>query len=116
MMVFELFEIELIKAFEITDKNNISYLGKNSVSGLLEFIVTLKSFTPELNASWARHFPAGSYFSISKESNSSTLSLIVTISERDYSEYFYFKQPELKKTKNGIILNLEKLRKLQEVN
>ena len=101
-MDFELIQNELVKTFKVS-ANDINYFGHNSHSELLEYSIKLEAFTPEINSSWSKNFPAGSYFSISKESNSSKLTLIVTISDNDYSEYFQLKHPEIKLNKMGIV-------------
>ena len=106
MMDFDLIENELIKVFKVS-KDEIYYFGRNIQSKLLEYSIKIDSFTPELNTRWSCSFGAGSYFSISKEPNQTKLTLIITISERDYSEFFHLKHSEIKMDNLGIIQNME---------
>jgi len=88
-MDFEYMENRLIKCFNVSS-DQINYFGRNSISNLLEYSLMLDSFNPQLNSRWAKYFPAGSYFSIAKESNQSKITLIIRISDNDYTEIFYF--------------------------
>lgn len=105
-MDFDLIENELIKVFKVS-KDEIYYFGRNIQSKLFEYSVKIDSFTPELNTRWACSFGAGSYFSVSKEVNQRKLTLIITISDRDYSEFFHLKHSEIKMDECGIIQNME---------
>lgn len=88
-MDFEYMENRLIECFNVSS-DQVCYLKRNIQTELLEYSLKIDSFNPQLNSRWAKYFPAGSYFSISKESNQKHLTLIITISDNDYSEIFHF--------------------------
>ncbi len=81
------------------------YFGKNIQTKYLEFHIKTKSITPEINSKWTKEFPSGSYFSISKSSNEKDLTLVVSISDRDYDNYF-MNRPEIKINDLGIMEGL----------
>jgi hypothetical protein len=101
-MDFEYIENRLIECFNVSS-DQVWYFGKNIQTGLLEYSLKLDSFNPQLNSRWAKYFPAGSYSGISKESNQKMLTLIITISENDYSEIFHFNNLSVK---NGRVLEI----------
>lgn len=101
-MDFEYIENRLIECFNVSS-DQVWYFGKNIQTGLLEYSLKLDSFNPQLNSRWAKYFPAGSYFGISKESNQKMLTLIITISENDYSQIFHFNNLSVK---NGRVLEI----------
>ena len=101
-MDFEYIENRLIECFNVSS-DQLWYFGKNIQTGLLEYSLKLDSFNPQLNSRWAKYFPAGSYFGISKESNQKMLTLIISISENDYSEIFHFNNLSVK---NGRVLEI----------
>ena len=102
-MDFEYMENRLIECFNVSS-DQVYFLKRNIQTNLLEYSLKIDSFNPQLNSRWAKYFPAGSYFSISKESNGSHLTLIVTISDNDYSEIFHFNNL---KVENRRILEIE---------
>lgn len=112
-MDFELIALELMNVFKVTH-DDLVFFGRNPQSENLEYSLKIDSFTPELNSRWASKFPAGSYISISKESNQSQLTLIISISDNDYSEYFKLKHSELKITNFGIIQRTKELDQVLE--
>ena len=101
-MDFEYIENRLIECFNVSS-DQVWYFGKNIQTGLLEYSLKLDSFNPQLNSRWAKYNQAGSYFGISKESNQKMLTLIISISENDYSEIFHFNNLSVK---NGRVLEI----------
>ena len=105
-MDFELIGHELIKTFKAS-KDDLWFFGRNIQSENLEYSLKLDSITPELISRWAKNFPAGSYFSVSKESNQTRLTLIISISDNDYDNIFKLKYSQIKLSKLGIIENTD---------
>lgn len=112
-MDFELLGLELINVFKVTH-NDLMFFGRNSQSENLEYSLKIDAITPELITRWASKFPAGSYFSVSKESNQTKLTLIISISENDYAEYFKLRHSQLVITNFGIIQRNKELDKVLE--
>ncbi len=108
-MDFELIQNELVKTFKVT-KDEVLFFGRNIKSEWLEYSLKLEVLTPELITSWASNFGAGSYFGVSKEFNQEKLTLIISISDRDYSEFFNLRHPEIKLDKLGIVQNIEAIK------
>ena len=112
-MDFELLGLELINVFKVT-QNDLMFFGRNIQSENLEYSLKIDSVNAELNSRWASKFPAGSYFSISKESNQTRLTLIISISENDYTEYFKLRHSQLVITNFGILQRNKELDKVLE--
>ena len=112
-MDFELLGLELINVFKVTH-NDLMFFGRNIQSENLEYSLKLDTITPELITRWASKFPAGSYFSVSKESNQTRLTLIISISENDYSEYFKLRHSQLVITNFGILQRNKELDQVLE--
>ena len=103
-MDFDLIQDELIKVFQIS-KDDIWYFGRNIQSEFLQYSIKVNSITPELITRWASSFGADSFFRVSKEFDQSKLTLIVTITDRDYNEFFKLKNPDIILDKMGIVQN-----------
>ncbi len=103
-MDFDLIQAELIKTFKVS-KDDVWFFGRNIKSEWLEYSLKLDVLTPELITRWASSFGAGSYFGVSKEFNQEKLTLIISISDRDYSEFFNLKYTQIKLDKLGIVQN-----------
>lgn len=103
-MDFNLIELELIKTFKVS-KDDVLFFGRNIKSEWLEYSLKLEALTPELITNWASNFGAGSYFGVSKEFNQEKLTLIISISDRDYSEFFNLRHTQIKLNKLGIVQN-----------
>ncbi len=98
MMDFEILKSELDRIFN----TKFDYAGKNIQTKYMEFIGEIELINPKINAEWSTFFPSGSYFSISKSSLDEKLTIIVTISDRDYMNYFTLVHPEIIKDDLGI--------------
>lgn len=103
-MDFDLIGNTLNEIFETKSE----YMGRNNQTRYLEFIAVVESITPENNSNWTKNFPSGSYFSISKSSFGEKLTLVISISDRDYDNYFIFLHPEIIKNDLGIIQGIKK--------
>lgn len=112
-MDFQLLGLEIINVFKASF-NDLTFLGRNSISENLEYSLKIDFVNAELNSRWASKFPAESYISISKESNQTRLTLIICISDNDYSEYFKLRHSELKITNYGIIQKTKELDQVLE--
>lgn len=95
-MDFNFIEKRLIDCFNVSS-DQVWYLGKNIQTGLLEYSLKIDSLNPTIITQWAKYFPAGSYFGVSKESNQKMMTLIISISENDYSEIFHFNNLKVEK-------------------
>ena len=82
-------EKRLIECFNVSS-DQVCYLNRNIQTKLLVYSLKINSFDPQLKLRWAKYFPAGSNFSISKDNEPTKLTLIITISDNDYTEIFYF--------------------------
>ncbi len=108
MMDFNLIQDELIKTFKVSKDdvlNDVLFFGRNIKSKWLEYSLKVDVLTPELITRWSENFGSGSYFGVSKEFNQEKLTLIISISDRDYSWFFNVKHPEIKLNKLGIVQN-----------
>ncbi len=105
-MDFEVIQNELVKTFKVS-KDDVYFFGRNIKTEFLEYSLKIDSITPEIITRWAQNFSADSYFRVSKEFVQSKLTLIISITDRDYNEYFQLKHPEIKLDKLGIVQNVE---------